>query len=135
MDNYITGSGNPEKLSLSDCFSHDEAIENYRLFLCYYTSTREFILHRNSQYRSQFLTIAPIAADLLQLHYDPTWKIRLDIFTSYNATDICQHLQQINEYRKTCPFYLRATSTERAYLNLFVEVLLQWICEVLPVAR
>ncbi len=132
MDDYITGSDNPEKISLSDCFTHDEATENYRLFLCYYTCTREFILHRNPRYRSEFLTIARVADDLLHLHYDPEWKIPRDIFKRYNATDLCQCLRQINEYRKTCPFYLRTSPTERAYLNLFVNVLLQWISEVLP---
>ncbi|MBS0027265.1 hypothetical protein ACTJJ0_12430 [Chitinophaga sp. 22321] len=133
MDGYITGSGNPEKISLSDCFTHEQAIENYRLFLCYYTGTREFMLHQNLRYRSEFLQIARVAIDLLHLHYDPTWKIRVDIFKMYNATDVCQRLKHINEYRKTCPFYLRTSPTERAYLDLFVHVLLQWIYEVLPI--
>lgn len=133
MDDYITGSGNPERISLSDCFTHDEATENYRLFLCYYTTTREFMLHQNLRFRGQFLTIAGVVADLLHLHYDPTWEIPMDIFKRYGATEVCQLLQQINEYRKTYPYYLRTSPTQRAYLNLFVEVLLQWICEVLPV--
>lgn len=133
MDDYITGSGNPERISLSDCFTHDEAAENYRLFLCYYTTTREFMLHQNLRFRSQFLTIADVVANLLHLHYDPAREMPMDIFKRYNATEVCQHLQQINEYRKTYPYYLRTSPTQRAYLNLFVEVLLQWICEVLPV--